>query len=204
MNNLMQMQSLPIKKKEYNGQPVVTLSDIDKVHKRPEGTARRTFNYNKQHFVEGVDYYERNPAEAANEYGILAPSGLKLFTQTGYLMIVKSFTDDLSWAIQRELVNGYFAARQAGCTFMGTPVMPLYEAARSLGLSPRAARERVARGGFGMGDALLLEGRNFARFKRENNLRVTAASLWIITRSGFDKLKALTAAANQIGGIVNG
>ena len=85
-------------------------------------------------------------------------------------------------------------ARQAGCTFMGTPVTPLYEAAKSLGLSPRAARERVARGGFGMGDALLLEGRNFARFKRENNLRVTAASLWIITRSGFDKLKALSAA----------
>lgn len=198
MNDLMQMQSLPIKRKEYNGQPVVTLSDIDKVHKRAEGTARRTFNYNKQYFVEGVDYYERNPSEAANEYGVLAPSGLKLFTQTGYLMIVKSFTDDLSWAIQRELVNGYFAARQAGCTFMGTPVMPLHEAAKSLGLSPRAARERVARGGFGMGDALLLEGRNFARFKRENNLRVNTASLWIITRSGFDKLKALTAAPRLV------
>lgn len=204
MNDLMLKQSLPIDRKEYNGQPVLTLSDIDKVHKRPEGTARRTFNYNKQRFIEGVDYYERNPPEAANEYGILAPNGLKLLTQTGYLMIVKSFTDDLSWAIQRELVNGYFAARQAGCTFMGTPVMPLHEAAKSLGLSPRAARERVARGGFGMGDALLLEGRNFARFKRENNLRVTTASLWIVTRSGFDKLKALAAAANQIGGITNG
>ena len=59
-------------------------------------------------------------------------------------------------------------------------------------------------GGFGMGDALLLEGRNFARFKRENNLRVTTASLWIVTRSGYEKLKALAAAANQIGGITNG
>ena len=49
-----------------------------------------------------------------------------------------------------------------------------------------------------MGDALLLEGRNFARFKRENNLRVTTASLWIITRSGFDKLKALTAAPRLV------
>ena len=98
----------------------------------------------------------------------LLPNGLKLFTQTGYLMIVKSFTDDLSWAIQRELVTGYFAARRAGMTFMGTPVMPLADAARSLGLSPRTARERVMRGGFGMGDALLLEGRNFTRFKAEN------------------------------------
>ena len=194
MNELMQMQSLPIKRKEYDGQPVVTFRDVDELHQKNEGTARKRFNDNRKHFQEGVDYFVLNSDEASSRLGIIAPCGLKLLTQTGYLMIVKSFTDDLSWAIQRELVNGYFAARQAGCTFMGTPVTPLHEAAKLLGLSPRAARERVARGGFGMGDALLLEGRNFARFKRENNLRVTAASLWIITRSGFDKLKALSAA----------
>lgn len=194
MNELMQMQSLPIKRKEYDGQPVVTFRDVDELHQKNEGTARKRFNDNRKHFQEGVDYFVLNSDEASSRLGIIAPCGLKLLTQTGYLMIVKSFTDDLSWAIQRELVNGYFAARQAGCTFMGTPVTPLHEAAKSLGLSPRAARERVARGGFGMGDALLLEGRNFARFKRENNLRVTTASLWIITRSGFDKLKALSAA----------
>lgn len=194
MNELMQMQSLPIKRKEYDGQPVVTFRDVDELHQKNEGTARKRFNDNRKHFQEGVDYFVLNSDEASSRLGIIAPCGLKLLTQTGYLMIVKSFTDDLSWAIQRELVNGYFAARQAGCTFMGTPVTPLHEAAKLLGLSPRAARERVARGGFGMGDALLLEGRNFARFKRENNLRVTTASLWIITRSGFDKLKALSAA----------
>lgn len=200
MNDLMQMQSLPIERKEYNGQPVVTFRDIDVIHQKPEGSARKRFNENKKRFIEGVDYFTATRPDSGHP----PYQGQKLLTQTGYLMIVKSFTDDLSWAIQRELVNGYFAARQAGCTFMGTPVTPLHEAAKSLGLSPRAARERVARGGFGMGDALLLEGRNFARFKRENNLRVTTASLWIITRSGFDKLKALAAAANQIGGITNG
>ena len=36
--------------------------------------------------------------------------------------------------------------------------------------------------------------RNGARNKREGGRRGTAASLWIITRSGFDKLKALSAA----------
>ena len=195
MNDLMLKQSLPIDRKEYNGQPVLTLSDIDKAHKRPVGTATRNFNQNKKHFVEGVDYFVRNPSEAADEFGIIAPSGLKLFTQTGYLMIVKSFTDDLSWAIQRELVTGYFAARRAGMTFMGTPVMPLADAARSLGLSPRTARERVMRGGFGMGDALLLEGRNFTRFKAENaQPHFPAKSLWIVTRSGYEKLKALITA----------
>ena len=195
MNDLMLRQSPPIDRKEYNGQPVLTLSDIDKAHKRPVGTAKRNFNQNKKHFVEGVDYFVRNPSEAADEFGIIAPSGLKLFTQTGYLMIVKSFTDDLSWAIQRELVTGYFAARRAGMTFMGTPVMPLADAARSLGLSPRTARERVMRGGFGMGDALLLEGRNFTRFKAENaQPHFPAKSLWIVTRSGYEKLKNLIAA----------
>ena len=189
MNDLMLKQSLPIERKEYNGQPVVTFRDIDVIHQKPEGTAKRNFNQNKKHFIEGTDFFTA-PKGVRNSYTPLY-EGQKLLTQTGYLMIVKSFTDDLSWAIQRELVNGYFAARRAGCTFMGTPVTPLHEAAKSLGLSPRAARERVARGGFGMGDALLLEGRNFARFKRENNLRVTTASLWIVTRSGYEKLKAL-------------
>lgn len=27
-----------------------------------------------------------------------------LITETGYLMLVKSFTDDLAWKVQRELV----------------------------------------------------------------------------------------------------
>lgn len=31
-----------------------------------------------------------------------------LLTQTGYLLLVKSFTDDLAWKIQRELVRHYF------------------------------------------------------------------------------------------------
>ena len=73
MNDLMLKQSLPIDRKEYNGQPVLTLSDIDKAHKRPVGTAKRNFNQNKKHFVEGVDYFVRNPSEAADEFGIIAP-----------------------------------------------------------------------------------------------------------------------------------
>ena len=32
-------------------------------------------------------------------------SNLKVITETGYLMLVKSFTDDLAWKVQRELVG---------------------------------------------------------------------------------------------------
>lgn len=39
--------------KEYNGQRVVTLKDIDQCHGRPEGTARKRFNDNKKHLIEG-------------------------------------------------------------------------------------------------------------------------------------------------------
>ena len=94
--------------KEYNGKRVVTFRDIDTAHKRSDGTARRNFNKNKKHFIEGVDFFVRNSYEAKKEFNIIAPNGLMLFTETGYYMLVKSFTDELSWTVQRELVNNYF------------------------------------------------------------------------------------------------
>jgi len=98
----------PLQIKEYDGQRVVTLKDIDTVHNRPNGTARKRFNDNRTHFIESVDYFVRKTDEAQKEFGIKAPNGLILITETGYLMLVKSFTDDLAWTVQRELVNSYF------------------------------------------------------------------------------------------------
>ncbi|MBH8022117.1 hypothetical protein I6C29_21100, partial [Clostridioides difficile] len=37
---------------------------------------------------------------------------LILLTETGYLMLVKSFTDDLAWKVQRQLVNSYFRVKE--------------------------------------------------------------------------------------------
>ncbi len=92
---------------EFCGQRVVTLKMIDEVHQRPEGTARKRFNDNKWRFVEGEDYFVRNSDEA-REMGVTAPNGIIFLTESGYLMLVKSFTDDLAWKVQRELVNNYF------------------------------------------------------------------------------------------------
>lgn len=58
---------LPVK--EYQGQRVVTMKEIDAVHQRPEGTAPRNFNTNKHRFIEGVDYFVRTASEAAEELG---------------------------------------------------------------------------------------------------------------------------------------
>lgn len=110
--------------KEYQGQRVITFKDIDTVHQRPDGTARRNFNTNKKHFIEGEDYFVRNSYEAKNEFNMVAPNGLVLVTESGYLMLVKSFTDDLSWDVQRELVKSYFRLKEITNTTPQTPQLP--------------------------------------------------------------------------------
>lgn len=116
MNEII-INGMPLSIKEYEGIRVVTFKDIDMCHKRPEGTARRNFNTNKEHFIEGEDYFVRNSYEAKKEFGIAAPNGLTLITESGYYMLVKSFTDDLSWDVQRQLVNSYFRVQQVKDTF---------------------------------------------------------------------------------------
>ncbi|MFT8896267.1 MAG: phage antirepressor KilAC domain-containing protein [Acetobacter sp.] len=92
---------------EYSGQRVVTLKMVDELHGRAEGTARKRFNDNKSRLTEGEDYFVRNSDEA-REMGFTAPNGLVILTESGYLMLVKSFTDDLAWKVQKELVRSYF------------------------------------------------------------------------------------------------
>lgn len=120
MNELINIQGTEISIKEYKGQRVVTFSDIDKVHGRPEGTARKRFADNKERFIEGEDYFVVTPEALANTelsekrtFGIevTSPRGIALITEQGYLMLVKSFTDDLAWEVQRSLVNSYFKVK---------------------------------------------------------------------------------------------
>lgn len=115
MNDIITIENTEMQIKEYNGQRVVTFKDIDKVHQRPSGTARRNFGHNKKHFVEGEDYIvvnRNNQMDEIRTLGFSVPSrGITLITESGYLMLVKSFTDDLSWDVQRQLVNSYFKVK---------------------------------------------------------------------------------------------
>lgn len=102
--------------RQYNGQKVLTFKDIDLAHGRPEGTARRNFNANKEHFIEGEDFF-KICADEIRTHKIMnispkAREDITLVTESGYLMIVKSFTDNLSWDVQRFLVNSYFRAKE--------------------------------------------------------------------------------------------
>ena len=62
-------ETMPIR--EYQGQRVVTLADIDRVHRRPTGTARKRFYQNRQHFIAGQDYFELTAADQASVKGTL-------------------------------------------------------------------------------------------------------------------------------------
>jgi len=100
---------------EYQGQRVVTFAMVDEVHGRPEGTARRNFTANKSHLVEGEDFYliDFSKKNEFRTYGIDIPTrGLTVLTESGYLMLVKSFTDDLAWKVQKQLIKGYFKAKE--------------------------------------------------------------------------------------------
>lgn len=100
---------------EYIGQRVITLDLIDQLHERLKGTASRNFNENRHRFIEGEDFYIL-PASLKNEFrtlGISIPNrGLTALTESGYLMLVKSFTDDRAWQVQKTLVKVYFRAKE--------------------------------------------------------------------------------------------
>ena len=108
-----------VSKIEYKGQPVITFRMIDELHQRPEGTARKAFNNHQNKFIENEDYF-RVPYEEWSQ--IIAVNNIHgdnkqrnpivFLTQSGYLMLVKYFNDDLAWKVQRELVKHYFISKE--------------------------------------------------------------------------------------------
>lgn len=114
MSNVITIENTEMQIREYNGQRVVTFKDIDVVHERKNGTARNNFYKNKSRFMQDEDYYiiKREDSNVVDSHiGEIPPRGLVLMTESGYLMIVKTFKDDLSWQVQRQLVNAYFKVK---------------------------------------------------------------------------------------------
>lgn len=114
MNDVITIENTEMQIREYNGERVVTFKDIDTVHKRKSGTAKSSFRRNRKYFQEGTDYVvlTRNSIGTLSTIGNIPPKGITLLTESGYLMVVKTFTDELSWQVQRQLVNAYFKVRE--------------------------------------------------------------------------------------------
>ena len=118
MTELVKIEDTELTIREYNGQRVVTFKDIDTVHKNKSGTAYRNFSRNKKHFIEGTHFFvlkkENSNVTICHNRNIVVPNkGLTVLTERGYLLVAKSFNDDLSWKVQDQLVDTYFKARES-------------------------------------------------------------------------------------------
>ena len=113
MNELVNIEGTDLRIREWNGQRVVTFNDIDEVHGKRPGTSRRNFNRYKQYFVQGEDFFSltrecSNETNCPNRNIKIPNKGIVVLTESGYLMITKTFNDELSWKVQRSLVEVYF------------------------------------------------------------------------------------------------
>lgn len=211
MSNLVCINQQPLEIKEYKGQKVLTLSDIDAVHKRPEGTAKRNFRNNKEHFIEGVDFFVVNRNELGTNFVLSfnkhAHHGVFL-TESGYLMLVKSFTDDLAWDVQRQLINCYFNNRTpiqennlpktyekdkaTVKMYKGRQVMTMSDIVRIVNSKRCNIHYQIKRNQdlfIEDVDYHILEGRELKRFKKQNKgIAPSTSALFIMEKSGLDKL----------------
>lgn len=145
MNNTVTVNETELTVKECKGQRVVTFKEIDEVHQRPEGTARKRFFDNKDRFIEGTDYFviRKSDDSLTSVFRTLEiPNrGLTVITESGYLMLVKSFTDDLAWEVQRQLVNSYFRVKSETPTKTIAPGAEKRAKAMLLNAKSRAAKQ---------------------------------------------------------------
>lgn len=195
--------------KEYNGQRVTTFRDIDRIHERPEGTAKRNFQQNIKYFVEGTDYYKVSASQKDEFRTFEIPNrGIILLTESGYLMLVKSMNDPVAWKIQRMLVDNYFHAGREQApdpftkTWRGVPVITIAEASD---LTGRAVSKDMIRYYLGKipgirpgEDFFSLGKQELWEFKAENADYFSAINhVTLLTRDGFEKLMKPMGALRQ-------
>lgn len=118
MNNKMIIFEKEIEIKEYNGERVITAYDIAELHEREVKVINQQFNNNRKKFIENEDYFIANKNLIHGSISLTLKNNLQnlkeiiLFTETGYLLLTKTFNDELSWKIQRELVKAYFKLKE--------------------------------------------------------------------------------------------
>lgn len=118
MTNKMIILNEEIEIKEYNGERVITAWDIARLHGRDVREITQNFNYVKEKMILNEDYFiisKENISESKILIQDFIPNNVKeiiLFTESGYLLLTKTFTDEKSWKIQRQLVKSYFKLKE--------------------------------------------------------------------------------------------
>ena len=139
MNETIMINNQQIERLEYRRNHVITLPMVDQLHERPAETAGRSFRENRERFIEQEDYF-MVPYEEWNEVLKVRNSSVQksggrggrrgdmiFLTESGYLMLVKSFNDDLAWRVQRELVNRYFRGGDSSLQRKLLALLAMYE-----------------------------------------------------------------------------
>ncbi len=121
MTDLIKIENHEVNRIMYKGKPVVTFKMVDELHERPEGTARVTFNRNKKRFIQDYHFFEVPHAEWSQITAVCLTYGgpdtgqrnsMKFFTEPGYLLLVKPFSDDRAWKVQDTLIRDYFKIKE--------------------------------------------------------------------------------------------
>ena len=117
MNKMILINNTSIIAKEYSEERVITAWDIAKLHKREIREINQNFKHIKDRLKYGEDYYvvSRDFAESNQMIQEFLPNNVReiiLFTETGYLMLVRTLNDDLSWKIQKSLIKTYFTLKK--------------------------------------------------------------------------------------------
>ena len=113
-DNFLEINGVRIERKEWEGKNVISSYDVSRIHNKPVKRVNENFKRNINKFVEEEDFF-RVPADS-DMRSVIATGSFKhsnnkfenLFTERGYLKLVKTFTDDFSWKVQDILIDEYF------------------------------------------------------------------------------------------------
>lgn len=116
MGEVIVIDGIGIPVREYEGQRVLTLRNIDVVHKRSGGTAGRYFSQNKTRFREKKDFF------LIKDEKLLSVE--KVFTLSGYEILTKCYlASERDMNVQREVIETYFTVAEESVELVGTTTM---------------------------------------------------------------------------------
>lgn len=107
----------------WKGQRVITYDDIARVHDMTRKNVESAYVRHKNELFEGEDYYNLKGEEARKYMASIGSCNLqeakkggiqvvKLFTESGYMILACTFRGEKSAQIRRMLVNSYFKVRE--------------------------------------------------------------------------------------------
>ena len=117
-DKFLEINGVKIERKKYKGEYVLTPWDISKIHQREVREVNQNFKNLRNKMVKDEDYYIVHKSKLSESKILIQdyiPNNVKeimLFTESGYLLLTKSFNDDFSWEIQRELIKNYFKLKK--------------------------------------------------------------------------------------------